>query len=268
VQFSPCLYEPLLGLLQFAADAFDGVDGVNPHLILVVRVKVRPVVWRARLGKHPDDDSIEPSNLGHRLSSHAHPLPSALQPWSTSNSRLLRRAITCMVPPGAITRGARGIATRSTGRRRSSINGYGFTVFVRPTPSCRRIENPLQENQAVVSLKVSGTLFLRYLFFGSLPRLRGSAERRAVQRRGRRRDGRPILLVSSCGGSIRCNGRFDGISLVLVGCGGCRPRSGTLMIEHLPSDGFLGGFLLRAVGSTAISTGLPVQPHVLQTGRS
>ncbi len=42
--------------------------------------------------------------------------------------RLLHRVTTCMVPPGAITLGARGSMTRNTGPTRSSISGYGFTA--------------------------------------------------------------------------------------------------------------------------------------------
>ncbi len=74
----------------------------------------------------------------------------------------LPRATTCIVLPDATRRDARGMATRWAGARKSSPSGYGFTVFVLLTSHCQRIENPLQGNQAVTSLKVSGTFIVVY----------------------------------------------------------------------------------------------------------
>ena len=72
-----------MDLWEFTANAFNVVDGVNPHQVLVVRVKVRPVMGRARLRKHPDNDPIEPSNFRHRLSPDSHVAPSRLLPQTT-----------------------------------------------------------------------------------------------------------------------------------------------------------------------------------------
>jgi len=83
VELSPRLHEPFLGLWEFTANAFNVVDGVNPHQVLVVRVKVRPVMGRARLRKHPDNDPIEPSNFRHRLSPDSYVAPSRLLPQTT-----------------------------------------------------------------------------------------------------------------------------------------------------------------------------------------
>jgi hypothetical protein len=89
-QLSRCSRHRVFPLLQLTADALDVVDGLHPHLILVVSVKVRPVVWRAWFGKHPDDDSVEPSDLRLRLSSDSNLSPSAVLCWRPPNSRLPR----------------------------------------------------------------------------------------------------------------------------------------------------------------------------------
>jgi hypothetical protein len=51
-------------------------------------VKVRPVMWRSRLGKHSDDDSVEPRNLRHGLSSLARRLPSSRRPSSLTPNKV------------------------------------------------------------------------------------------------------------------------------------------------------------------------------------
>jgi hypothetical protein len=63
MDFSPRFHEPALLLMKIAANELEGVDREDPDLVLVVRVEVRPMVGRCRLGEHTDDDPKESGDL-------------------------------------------------------------------------------------------------------------------------------------------------------------------------------------------------------------
>jgi hypothetical protein len=63
----PGFDQTLLGLRQAATEALDRIDCKDRGLILIVRVKMRPVVWLAHLDEHANDDSEEPRELRHQI---------------------------------------------------------------------------------------------------------------------------------------------------------------------------------------------------------
>ena len=62
----PGFDQALLGLRHAAAEALDRVDCKDRSLILIIRVKMRPVVRLAYLDEHANDDSEEPRELRHQ----------------------------------------------------------------------------------------------------------------------------------------------------------------------------------------------------------
>lgn len=67
----PCEHEPFLTPREEAGDSLQLVDGKDGGFALGVRVEVRPVVRRAGLHEHPDDNSEESADLWHRAVSSA-----------------------------------------------------------------------------------------------------------------------------------------------------------------------------------------------------
>jgi hypothetical protein len=67
VQLRPSLNEALLGLGQGSGDALNRVDRERRFRILVDRVEMWPMVRRARLRKHANDDAEKATELGHVL---------------------------------------------------------------------------------------------------------------------------------------------------------------------------------------------------------
>jgi hypothetical protein len=65
MNFGPRFHEPARPLRKIAADELDGVDREDTDLILIVRMEVRSMVWRCRLGEHADDDPKESGDLWH-----------------------------------------------------------------------------------------------------------------------------------------------------------------------------------------------------------
>src|SRR5207249_10134791 len=67
MNLGPCFHESALPLGKAAADELDRIDGEDANIILIVRVEVRSMVGRRRLGKHANDDPEESGDLWHRL---------------------------------------------------------------------------------------------------------------------------------------------------------------------------------------------------------
>jgi len=67
MNLGPCFHESALLLGKAAADELDRIDGEDANIILIVRVEVRSMVGRRRLGKHANDDPEESGDLWHRL---------------------------------------------------------------------------------------------------------------------------------------------------------------------------------------------------------
>src|SRR4029077_19439295 len=65
MDFSLRFHEPALLLMKIAANELEGVDREDPDLVLVVRVEVRSMVGRCRLGENTDDDPKESGDLRH-----------------------------------------------------------------------------------------------------------------------------------------------------------------------------------------------------------
>ena len=70
VQFGPCLYQASLYLRQAARDKFDRAQSKNANLILVVRMKMRKVMWTAGFREHANDDAKESAQFGHDVILH------------------------------------------------------------------------------------------------------------------------------------------------------------------------------------------------------
>jgi hypothetical protein len=64
----PCFHEPPLPLREVASDELNRIDRKDANPILVVRMKVRAMVGRRRLGEHTDDDPEESGDLWHPAS--------------------------------------------------------------------------------------------------------------------------------------------------------------------------------------------------------
>jgi len=71
VDFRPRLDEPALPPGKLTTDELDRVDREDAEIILIVRVEVWSVVRSRGFDKHPNDDSEEPGDLGHRWSAAA-----------------------------------------------------------------------------------------------------------------------------------------------------------------------------------------------------
>jgi hypothetical protein len=67
VQFRPRFDEPTLTARQRACNQFDSINRDDAHVLLVIRVEMRPMMRRTRLRKHPNDDAVESRNFRHDL---------------------------------------------------------------------------------------------------------------------------------------------------------------------------------------------------------
>ena len=67
MQFGPSLNQSVLASWQRTRNYLYGVNAIYSHIVLVVRVKMRDVMWRADFYVHPDDDAKEPAEFGHGL---------------------------------------------------------------------------------------------------------------------------------------------------------------------------------------------------------
>jgi hypothetical protein len=56
----PGFDEALLCSRKTASDTLNRIESEHGLEFLIDRVEVRPMMWRADFGKHPDDDSKEP----------------------------------------------------------------------------------------------------------------------------------------------------------------------------------------------------------------
>jgi hypothetical protein len=65
MDFAPRFDEATLLLMKATANELDGVDCEDTDVILVVRMEVRSMVGRSRLGEHADDDPEESGDLRH-----------------------------------------------------------------------------------------------------------------------------------------------------------------------------------------------------------
>ncbi len=66
MHFRPGFYEPSLTPREGASQKIDRIDPVDRHRPLVIRMKVRNAVWTTGFGEHPNDDSEEAAQFGHR----------------------------------------------------------------------------------------------------------------------------------------------------------------------------------------------------------
>jgi hypothetical protein len=60
MQLGPCLNEPPLTPRQVAGNQLDRIERENPHVVLIVGVKVRSMMRRSWFGEHTDNDPKEP----------------------------------------------------------------------------------------------------------------------------------------------------------------------------------------------------------------
>ena len=91
MNLGPRFHEAALSLRKIAADEFDGVDREDTDVILIVRMEVRSMVGRRRLGEHADDDPKEAGNLWHpSLRSPEKAAPSLAMTNDLSHSETLR----------------------------------------------------------------------------------------------------------------------------------------------------------------------------------
>jgi hypothetical protein len=65
MDFTPSFHEPALLLVKSPPNELDSVDREDTNVILIVRMEVRSVVRRCRLGEHANDDPEETGDLWH-----------------------------------------------------------------------------------------------------------------------------------------------------------------------------------------------------------
>ncbi len=65
MNLGPRFHEPTLPLRKITADELNAVDREDADVILIVRMKVRSMVGRCRLGEHANDDPKESGDLWH-----------------------------------------------------------------------------------------------------------------------------------------------------------------------------------------------------------
>jgi len=65
MNLGPRFHEPALSLRKIATDELNRVDREYTDVILIVRMKVRSMMGRCRLGEHADDDPKESGDLWH-----------------------------------------------------------------------------------------------------------------------------------------------------------------------------------------------------------
>ena len=67
VQFRPGCNESVLASWEGATDQLKGVNAINAHSLLVVRVKMRPVMWRTGFGIHANNNPKKARKFWHEL---------------------------------------------------------------------------------------------------------------------------------------------------------------------------------------------------------
>jgi hypothetical protein len=65
MDFTPRFHEPALLLMKATPDELKGINCEDTDVILIVRVEVRAMVGRSRLGEHANDDPEESGDLRH-----------------------------------------------------------------------------------------------------------------------------------------------------------------------------------------------------------
>lgn len=67
MKFGPSFHEALLALRETPSDQLRWLHSINGDVLLIIRVEVRKMVRRVRLGEHSNDDSEEAAQFGHRM---------------------------------------------------------------------------------------------------------------------------------------------------------------------------------------------------------
>ena len=67
MQFAPSLNETPLFLRQRSGNQFYRAHREDGRFALIIRMEMHHVVWRARFGKHADDDTKEAADFRHRV---------------------------------------------------------------------------------------------------------------------------------------------------------------------------------------------------------
>jgi hypothetical protein len=67
MQFRPGFDESMLASWEGTTDQLNGVHAINAHSLLVVRVKMRPVMWRTGFSIHANNNPKEAGKFWHDL---------------------------------------------------------------------------------------------------------------------------------------------------------------------------------------------------------
>lgn len=65
MQLGPRFNQPMLTPGELASDNLNDIYGVHRYIILIVSMKMRPMVWRVRLGVHPNNDPEKTREFRH-----------------------------------------------------------------------------------------------------------------------------------------------------------------------------------------------------------
>jgi hypothetical protein len=67
MQFRPGFDESMLASWEGTTDQLNGVNAINAHSLLVVRVKMRPVMWRTGFSIHANNNPKKAGKFWHDL---------------------------------------------------------------------------------------------------------------------------------------------------------------------------------------------------------
>ena len=67
MQLSPRFHQPSMPSRQETGDQFDRVKTENPHVVLVVRMKMWHMMRRSQFGKHANYNSEKPADFRQRI---------------------------------------------------------------------------------------------------------------------------------------------------------------------------------------------------------
>jgi hypothetical protein len=65
VDLRPCLNKSPLPSRKVSSDEVNSLDVEDPHAALILRMKMRGMMWSARFGKHPYHDTKESGYFRH-----------------------------------------------------------------------------------------------------------------------------------------------------------------------------------------------------------
>ena len=65
MKFRPSLYQTSLPPRKFTSNQFDGIQAHDGHVVLIVSMKVRQVVWYPNLHIHANDNTMKSTEFRH-----------------------------------------------------------------------------------------------------------------------------------------------------------------------------------------------------------